>query len=160
MFWLRLLSSGQRCLFFAPFIPELKFLFSFYNSLLSFHLLVFKKIFCPTIFLWLALVWIRSILERRSPLGYILKVNPVGLCDWVEEVHNRKRSRGWPGGLLLDCLRMEKPELMVTRGGRVGERDRLGVWDWHVRTAICKIDNQQGPTVYSTGNSAQYSVIT
>ena len=26
-------------------------------------------------------------------------------------------------------------------------RDRLGVWDWHVHTAIFKIDNQQGPTV-------------
>ena len=28
-----------------------------------------------------------------------------------------------------------------------GERDRLGVWDWHVHTAIFKIENQQGPTV-------------
>ena len=34
-------------------------------------------------------------------------------------------------------------ELMVTGGGR----DRLGVWDWHVHTAIFKIDDQQGPTV-------------
>ena len=24
---------------------------------------------------------------------------------------------------------------------------RLGVWDWHVHTAVFKIDNQQGPTV-------------
>ena len=32
-------------------------------------------------------------------------------------------------------------------GGRVVGRDRLGVWDWHVHTAIFKIDNQQGPTV-------------
>ena len=36
-----------------------------------------------------------------------------------------------------------------------GGKDRLGVWDWQVHTAIFKIDNQQGPT----GNSAQYSVI-
>ena len=49
-------------------------------------------------------------------------------------------------------------ELMVP-GGDGGRRDRLGVWDWHVHTAIFKIDNQQGPT-YSTGNVAQYSVIT
>ena len=34
---------------------------------------------------------------------------------------------------------------MVT-GGRE-EGDRLGVWDWHVHTAIFKTDNQQGPTV-------------
>ena len=32
-------------------------------------------------------------------------------------------------------------------GQRVGERNRLGVWDWHVHTAIIKIDNQQGCTV-------------
>ena len=31
-------------------------------------------------------------------------------------------------------------------GGRVGG-DRLGVWDWHVYTAIFETDNQQGPTV-------------
>ena len=39
-----------------------------------------------------------------------------------------------------------------------------GWWDWKTRinihTAIYKIDNQQGPTVYSTGNSTQYSVMT
>ena len=34
---------------------------------------------------------------------------------------------------------------MVTRG--VVGRDRLGVWNWHVHTAIFKVDNQQGPTV-------------
>ena len=33
------------------------------------------------------------------------------------------------------------------QGGRVEGRNRLGVWDWQVHTAIFKIDNQQGPTV-------------
>ena len=36
------------------------------------------------------------------------------------------------------------------RGEGWGGRDRLGVWDWHVHTAILKIDkinNYQGPTV-------------
>ena len=33
------------------------------------------------------------------------------------------------------------------QSGRVGGRDNWGVWDWHVHTAIFKIDNQQGPTV-------------
>ena len=33
------------------------------------------------------------------------------------------------------------------QGERVGGRGRLGVWDWHVHTAIFKIDNQQEPTV-------------
>ena len=32
------------------------------------------------------------------------------------------------------------------RGSMEG-RDRLGIWDWLVHTAIFKIDNQQGPTV-------------
>ena len=31
--------------------------------------------------------------------------------------------------------------------GYQGGRDSLGVWDWHVHTAIFKMDNQQGPTV-------------
>ena len=33
------------------------------------------------------------------------------------------------------------------QGGKVGERDELGVRDWHIHTTICKIDNQQGATV-------------
>ena len=37
-------------------------------------------------------------------------------------------------------------ELMVMEG-RVGERDRPGVWDGYVHTAKFKIENQQGPTV-------------
>ena len=36
-------------------------------------------------------------------------------------------------------------ELMLLGGNGGGER--LGVWDWHVHTAIFKIDNQQGPAV-------------
>jgi len=38
-------------------------------------------------------------------------------------------------------------------------RDRLGVWGQHAHTAVFKIDNQQGPTVYSTGNAAEYYII-
>ena len=32
-------------------------------------------------------------------------------------------------------------------GGKVGSRDRLGIWDCHIYTTIFKIDNQQGPIV-------------
>ena len=35
---------------------------------------------------------------------------------------------------------------MVTRV-KAEVRDNLGVWDWHVHTAIVKTDNQKGPTV-------------
>ena len=31
--------------------------------------------------------------------------------------------------------------------GRMGGRGSLGVWDWHVHTAIFKMDNHQGLTV-------------
>ena len=48
-------------------------------------------------------------------------------------------------------------KFVVTRGKRVG--DRLEVLDWHVHSIIFKIGNQQG-LLFSTGNSAQYSVVT
>ena len=37
-------------------------------------------------------------------------------------------------------------KLLFTRVGKMVERDKLGVWDWHVCTDMFKIDNQQGPT--------------
>ena len=37
-------------------------------------------------------------------------------------------------------------------------RDTKGLWEGHEHTAIFKVDSQQRPTVYSTGNSAQCSV--
>ena len=42
------------------------------------------------------------------------------------------------------------------RGGR---RDKLGAWDWRKDTTLYKVDNGQGPTVY-TWKSTQYSVMT
>ena len=30
--------------------------------------------------------------------------------------------------------------------GKVGGRDKLGVWDQQIHTTVYKIDNQQGPT--------------
>ena len=35
---------------------------------------------------------------------------------------------------------------MVAKG-RMRGRDSEGVWDGHGHTAMCKIDNQQGPTI-------------
>ena len=43
--------------------------------------------------------------------------------------------------------------------GKGGWEDKLGDWDWHVHTAIFKIDTNKD-LLYSTGNSAQYTVIT
>ena len=36
---------------------------------------------------------------------------------------------------------------MVTKGERVGERGKLGVWGLQIQTTIHKIDKQQGFTV-------------
>ena len=49
---------------------------------------------------------------------------------------------------------------MITRNEWGRGRNRLGVWGQHAHTAIFKIDNQQGPTVYSTGDAAEYRIIT
>ena len=35
-------------------------------------------------------------------------------------------------------------------------RDKLRIWDYHIQTTICKLDN----LLYSTGNYTQYFVIT
>ena len=45
---------------------------------------------------------------------------------------------------------------MLSRG-KDGGRDSQGVWDGHGHTAVCNMENQ---LLDSTGNSAQYSVIT
>ena len=47
--------------------------------------------------------------------------------------------------------------MVIKRYTRVG--DKAGAWDEHTDITVHKIDNQQGPTLYSTGNSTQYSVI-
>ena len=51
--------------------------------------------------------------------------------------------------------RLKRMNLWLPRKREV-ERNREGVWDGHVHSAILKMDNQQG--LYSTGNSAQCSV--
>ena len=43
--------------------------------------------------------------------------------------------------------------------GQVGVGDGLGVWDWHMHTMVYGMVGQLGPAIYSTGNSAQNSVI-
>ena len=50
-----------------------------------------------------------------------------------------------------------KQTLLPKGTGR--ENDRLEVWDWHMHTEVYRMVGQQGPTVYSTGNSTQYYVI-
>ena len=47
---------------------------------------------------------------------------------------------------------------MVTKGEVCGERDKLGGWNWHIHTAIYKIDANKD-LFYSTGKSTQYSLI-
>ena len=45
---------------------------------------------------------------------------------------------------------------MVAKGGMYWGRDKLETGDEHIHTTICKIDNQQGPTVQ---NREIYSIV-
>ena len=50
---------------------------------------------------------------------------------------------------------------METLGwGEWGRGNGLVVWDWYMYTEVYGMTGQQGPAIYSTGNSTQYSVIT
>ena len=42
--------------------------------------------------------------------------------------------------------RLKEQTYWLPEGNGVG-RERLGIWDWHVHTAISETDNQQGPTI-------------
>ena len=41
-------------------------------------------------------------------------------------------------------------KLMLNKGGKAGERDKLGVWYEHIHTTIHKITNRD--LLYSTGS--------
>ena len=56
-----------------------------------------------------------------------------GTNELIYKMKQTHRSREWTHGYQY---------------GKVGGRDSWEVWDWHVHTAIFKLDNQQGPTVY------------
>ena len=47
---------------------------------------------------------------------------------------------------------------MVTRGEGEAGKGQLGSWAEQVHAAMFKVNNQQGPTLYSTGNSTQCHV--
>ena len=94
-------------------------------------------------------------------LGIIIlsEVNQTKKCKYhmVSLMKNQKKWYKWT--YLQNRFTDLKNELMVIRGEGWGA-GILRVWDWHVHTDIFKTNNQQRPTVYSTGNSASYSVIT
>ena len=82
--------------------------------------------------------------------------------DWHAAVHGVVKSQTWLSNknnnktTKKKCVRTNeltykietdlKNKLMVTRE-KVGGRDRLGVWDWHVHTIMFKIEIQQGSTL-------------
>ena len=72
--------------------------------------------------------------KDRYEITYMLN-----LKKWYKWAYLWKRNR----------FTILENEVMVTGGS-----NRLGVWDWHVHTAIFKIDNQQGPTGEHSRNSA------
>ena len=72
---------------------------------------------------------------------------------WSKSDKEKYITYAWDlnNGYKWTCLRnRDRPidlegEFMVPGGG-VGRRDRPGVWDWYIHTAIFKTDNQHGPT--------------
>ena len=42
----------------------------------------------------------------------------------------------------------QKTDLWLPMAGGGGEREGLEIWDWQMQASICKVDKQQGPTVY------------
>ena len=66
----------------------------------------------------------------------------------AKETQWRKASLSTNGaGTIEVCMQKKKRKnldlhIKINKG-----RDRLGAQDWHVHTAIFKIDNKQGPTV-------------
>ena len=78
--------------------------------------------------------WSKSDRERQKSCDITYMQN---LKKWYKWTYLPDRNR------LTDL----ENEFMTTKWGRVGVRDRLGVCNAHIHTAIFKIDNQQGPTV-------------
>ena len=83
------------------------------------------------------------------------------MSHWVKSVRRRRRNTFWHP-LYVESkkkwynwsYRVETHRLGEWTGGcwgwgdRMGGRDSEGVWDQHVHTAICKMENPQRPTVW------------
>ena len=88
--------------------------------------------------------WSKS--EREKQISYNI-VYMWNLEKWYIWTYSQSRNRD------IDI----ENKCMDTKG-RSGEWDELGDWDWHIYTAMYKIDNEN--LLYSTGNSTQCSVVT
>ena len=77
----------------------------------------------------LEIIILSEISQRQISYDIAYMLN---LKKWYKWTYLQNRNR------LTDL----ENELMVTRGKGGGV-----VWNWHVHTAVFKIDNQQGPTV-------------
>ena len=60
-----------------------------------------------------------------------------------------EESRTWYGLIHIQPREknLHRKQAYGYQRGKVGSRDKLGVWDWHIHTTIFKIDNQQGSNV-------------
>ena len=55
-------------------------------------------------------------------------------------------------------LSMKQKQTRTFREWTYSYQQGKGIWDWHAHTSLFKTENQQD-LLYSTGSSAQYSVI-
>ena len=49
--------------------------------------------------------------------------------------------------ILSETLHAAETKFMVSKGEMWGQKEKLGGWDGHIHTTICKRDGSQRPTV-------------
>ena len=74
--------------------------------------------------------WVKSDSKRKTlySIPYMGNLKRNDTSEFISETDSQRMNLWLPGG------------------GEEG-RDSQGVWDWHIHTAIFKMDNQQGPFV-------------
>ena len=102
-----------------------------YNGMLLSHK---KDEIMPFAAIWLdlKLVILSDVSQRKTNMWYCIYVESK---QWYRWTYLQNRNR------ITDV----KTNVQLPRGKR--EMEKLGDWDWHIHTAIYKIDNQWEPTV-------------
>ena len=111
-----------------------KYVIHIYSGILAFK----KSEILPFPATWmdLEIIILREVSQRETNIIWYACIRSLKI--WYKWTYLQKRNR------VTDL----ENELVVTSGEGLRVRDRLGLWDWHMHTAIFKIDNQQRPTVY------------
>ena len=105
-----------------------------YIYTMEYYSAIKKNEIMPSAATWMDLEWRKSDRERQISYDFAYMQNLKKKWHKWTYLHNRN--------ILTDLENKDGYQK-----GKVGRRDKLGVWDWHIHTTIFKTDNQQGPTV-------------